>query len=86
MNKLELEKLLTETDNFMKSEVYKHYLFTITTDLERRKETLCHLAPASVDDVLNNQKLYGELGLLQQQLTIFEEFRAGLKQKLAELV
>lgn len=85
-SKLQLEESLNELEAFMQTQTYRNYRFTIKTDIEARETSLCHVVPTSIEDILRTQREYGELGLLKAQLEIFEESRAGLKQKLADLV
>ena len=84
--KQDLEELLAEVDTFMGSKLYKHFQFTLQTDLDAKVASLAHGAPASVEDILAKQKLHGEKELVEAQLQIFEEFRAVLEEKLANLV
>lgn len=85
-SKQSLEELLKQTEEFLQSPLYRHFRYTVSADLDMTQQSILHGAPASLDEVLAKQKLYGEKEFLEKQVQIFEEFRAVLKEKLANIV
>lgn len=84
--KQQLEQLLTETEAFLKSELFQVFQKTLDRDLKDTEESILHVLPISFDDMISKATLYGKRQEILSQLQLFEEFRAGLKKDLAELV
>lgn len=80
-----LEGKLAALEAFMASPAYKDIIFTFRTDIETYQAGILHSAPITTEDVARINQLFGKLEVITSQMTIFEEYRASLKEKLADL-
>lgn len=81
----QITQKLEDVAIFFKSAIFRQYIKTVSKDIDLVKEKILHTAPLNTESVLSQAQDYGRLDVLQQQLTIFEEYRDNLERALVNL-
>ena len=80
------KKHLERLEVFLQSPAHKGYKDAVLFDIEATKAGILAVEPITVGDSAEHFKLRGELRLLEQMLTTFEDARVTLKKRIDEIV
>ena len=85
LSKQKLIRLLDQVETILASEFLGSFKLTITQDIADTEATILAIPPTDVQSVAEVNQLFGRRALLVQNLSLFETFRASLKEELANI-
>jgi len=80
------KKHLAAIDAFIASPAYPAYVAAVGLEIKQTKESIVAITPDSISNFVEEIQLRGELRCLESRLTMFEDARVSLNDRIDEMV